>query len=63
MVRRPGAMLTVSVAIMIVLVVIMLTTHQENLGWGPLRLAVVIFATLSVGYAIWFGLGASERKS
>jgi len=61
LVRRPGLMLAVSFAVVIVLVSIMLTTHQENQGWGFLRLAVLIFASLSTVYAIWFGLSPSER--
>jgi len=60
MLRRPGVVLAVSFAIMIVLVLVMLITHQENQGWGPLRLAVLVFAGLSIGYAILFGLRPTD---
>jgi hypothetical protein len=61
MIRRPGVVLAVSFAVMIVLILVMLTTNQENQGWGPLRIAILVVAALSVGYSVWFGLYQSRR--
>jgi apolipoprotein N-acyltransferase len=63
MLKRPGLVLAVSFIAMMVLVVIMIATHQENKGWNELRFALLICACVAVWYSIWYGLTPDSRET
>jgi hypothetical protein len=56
MIRRPGVVLAISFTIMVVLVIIMVATKQDNEGWGPLRLITTVVAATTVVSGVVFGM-------
>jgi hypothetical protein len=46
---------------MVVLVIIMIATHQDNKGFGVLQLAIAVCAIIAVASAIFYGLKRNER--
>ena len=62
MFRLRGAILAISFAIMIILLSVLLATHQgDYTNWGPLRLGILISGVLCFASSIWFGMNRAER--
>lgn len=61
MARHSGLLLAVSSVLMVLLVIIMIATHQENKGFGVLQLGIAVSAVVAVISAIVYGLKPNER--
>jgi hypothetical protein len=62
MARSAGPLLAISSILMVVLVIIMIATHQESRGFGVLQLAIAISAFVAIVSSIVYGLKSNERK-
>jgi hypothetical protein len=61
MARSSGPLLAISSFLMVVLVFVMIATHQENRGFGVLQLAIAICALVAIVSSVVYGLKPSER--
>jgi hypothetical protein len=61
MARYSGILLATSSILMVVLVIVMIATHQGNKGFGVLQLAIAACAVIAVVSSIFYGLKRDER--